>query len=184
MATPESRRQFYRVSPSFRFRVEMGGAVYEGVDLSVYGMAFLVPQSIGLPEARVGAPIDRLFFDIDDRRVVVDAKVQYVKFEGGEQAALKIGVEFTRIEPDDVWFLSSVIAKHEVRTDPAPVSPARKAKTKAKPKAKAKPKGKPKAKAKTKAKPKAKKPAAKAGKKKAGAGARGKAKRKAVRRKR
>jgi hypothetical protein len=136
---------------------------FRGFDVSVDGLSFLM-QPEGPAAVIPGTLLQNLCFTLEGRRLVVDARIQHVQAiqrEGDSTPQMKIGVEFARINPDDVFFLSGFIVR---RGNEGPLqvkmkrSPEAKAKAKAKPKkkAKAKAKAKPKAKAKGKAKAKAK----------------------------
>jgi hypothetical protein len=163
-APARSRRQFLRLSnQAGKFRVEVGRPLsthgilaFTGHDLSVYGLSFVAqPRHTYDQLIAPGLMLQQMAFEIEGRRLVVDARVQYVRDlppPKGTGPLLKIGVEFVNIGAEDVWYLSEYIVRKGLRKGPRGVrglkKPRKAAKGKKAPKARKKAvKRKPKAKA-------------------------------------
>ena len=115
-----SRRAFFRVSPSEAFSIASGEGRqsvlpdFEGVDVSVYGIGFLVED----PEAQLLIPgliLKDLRFQLDGRTIVADGRIQHRQLErpakGEKPARYKVGVEFLDLPSEDVFFLSEYVVK-------------------------------------------------------------------------
>jgi hypothetical protein len=153
----ESRRGFLRVPLSKTTRVSFAdGTKYPALDLTVFGISFLVR-----PEEMLRFPTGALChgaeFTIAGRNILVNsAKVAYV--EPGFGALCKVAIEFADIPVEDVFFLSKYIADKSDVSVPKQISVnVLGTKKKARPKAKTKPKPSSKKKTKTGTRAKAKK---------------------------
>ncbi len=87
---------------------------FEGVDVSVYGLGFLVDD----PEAQLLIPgliLKDLRFQIEGRTFTTDARIQHRQLErpasGKKTARYKVGVEFLALPSEDVFFLSEYVVK-------------------------------------------------------------------------
>ena len=86
------------------------GIQYDGFDLGIYGLSFLERQK-SKPTLQVGLTVDGLTFVIQGRVISVDGRIQYMKkLKSKAQRPMKVGMEFTRIDPSDVFFIAQIIA--------------------------------------------------------------------------
>lgn len=107
-----TRRDFVRIRPLRGVSVELRTGPVQGafsaVDVSVYGLSFLAPESAA---GALGAGEIPLSFQLNGRNIQVGSVVRHisrVKGPGGKSQAF-VGVEFTEISPEDVWFLSNFV---------------------------------------------------------------------------
>ncbi len=82
---------------------------YETADLSIYGLSFRTTKD-EKSNFKLGSSCHALTFQLDGRPITVAAKVVHL-YTKTRAKQLLVGVEFTRIADDDVWYIARVIAE-------------------------------------------------------------------------
>ncbi len=109
-----TRRNFARVRLLRGVSVEVKSGPMQGafsaVDVSVYGLSFLAPDTVA-GALGAGEVLRPLSFQLNGRRIQVGTVVRHVSRVRGPGGKLQafVGVEFTEISPEDVWFLSDFV---------------------------------------------------------------------------
>jgi hypothetical protein len=107
------RRAFVRVDFEKGAKVGIAGptgeSAYDALDLSVYGVSFLVPPD-DADRFVEGMEIPALAFVIDGRQVSARGRVVYVR-KGLAAGLAKVAVELTSVTTEDIWLLSKHVTR-------------------------------------------------------------------------
>jgi hypothetical protein len=105
------RRTFLRVSLRRGLVVTVPRlGTFPGMDVGVYGLSFRAPRNQGKRFVK-GAAVNGLKVSLEGHEFVVDGRILHAKPYPGRASEFKVGVEFVRIEADDVWFLAGFVVR-------------------------------------------------------------------------